>query len=429
MMRPYIVSAICTSDAFCDDGNACNGIETCNTTTGVCVAGTPLNCNDGNVCTDDSCNPASGCVHTNNTASCDDGNACTTADTCSGGICVGGPAPNCNDGNVCTDDSCNPASGCVHTNNTASCNDGNACTTADTCSGGTCVGGPAPNCNDGNLCTTDSCDPQTGCANVPVECPAGQQCDPTDGQCKTPPATFSISGKVTLNPSHSGLAGVTMTLSGDANATTVTDASGNYSFTGLAPGMYSVTPSRSGYKFGPPERKKTRILAADVTGVNFNAILIKKMAPGAATGGSLNIPSDPETTVHATEFVVNTTSVNAGRPLGTSPTYPALADGVTLNPRAATNPTALVLPAETALPAATVTRDVPLNEEESGQICVTVAPDGSITVVAVLSAPLSPADITAYCATLGALPMAPRASLLGIVDFAVPAAPVGIPLM
>jgi cysteine-rich repeat protein len=48
----------------CDDGNPCNGVETCNTATGQCVPGTPLNCNDGNACTDDSCIPQTGCVHT-----------------------------------------------------------------------------------------------------------------------------------------------------------------------------------------------------------------------------------------------------------------------------------------------------------------------------------------------------------------------------
>src|SRR5439155_9567356 len=51
--------------------------------------------NDGNVCTDDSCDPATGCVHAPNTASCTDGNACTTADTCAGSVCVGGPPPVC----------------------------------------------------------------------------------------------------------------------------------------------------------------------------------------------------------------------------------------------------------------------------------------------------------------------------------------------
>src|SRR5215510_6330619 len=73
----------------CNDGNACNGVETCNLATGSCVAGTPLVCNDGNACTTDGCNPASGCTFTSTTGSCTDGNACTTGDTCSGGSCVG----------------------------------------------------------------------------------------------------------------------------------------------------------------------------------------------------------------------------------------------------------------------------------------------------------------------------------------------------
>jgi hypothetical protein len=56
-----------------------------------------------------------GCVHTDNTAPCNDGNVCTTNDACSGGVSVGGPPLNCDDGNVCTDDTCSPATGCVHT--------------------------------------------------------------------------------------------------------------------------------------------------------------------------------------------------------------------------------------------------------------------------------------------------------------------------
>ena len=124
----------------CNDGNPCTTADTC--AGGVCVGGPALNCDDGNVCTTDSCNPATGCVNTPNTAPCDDGNACTTRDTCAGGACVGGPAANCNDANVCTTDSCNPATGCVHMANTAPCDDGNVCTTADTCAGGVCVGGP-----------------------------------------------------------------------------------------------------------------------------------------------------------------------------------------------------------------------------------------------------------------------------------------------
>ena len=86
-------------------------------------------------------------------ALCNDGNACTTADVCTAGVCVGGPALGCNDGNVCTDDSCDPATGCVHTPNSLPCNDGNPCTSGDACAGGACVGTPIPGCT----CTPTTC--------------------------------------------------------------------------------------------------------------------------------------------------------------------------------------------------------------------------------------------------------------------------------
>ena len=78
----------------CDDGIDCTN-DSCDALTGCINEPDDLNCDDGSVCTDDSCDPATGCVNSNNTASCDDGNACTTSDTCSGGICVGGAAPDC----------------------------------------------------------------------------------------------------------------------------------------------------------------------------------------------------------------------------------------------------------------------------------------------------------------------------------------------
>ncbi len=203
----------------CDDGSACTTSDICNG--GSCVGGAAPNCDDGNGCTDDSCNSLTGCGHVNNTAACDDGNACTTSDTCSAGGCVGGTALNCNDNNGCTDDGCNPASGCTHVNNNDPCSDGNACTTADACSGGACVGGPAPNCNDGNVCTDDSCNPQTGCeyVNNTAPCSDGNACTTGDtcsgGSCGPGGPTDCNDNNVctgdSCNPAtgctHSGLAG------------------------------------------------------------------------------------------------------------------------------------------------------------------------------------------------------------------------------
>ena len=65
--------------------------------------------------------------------------------------------------------------------------------------------------------------------------------------------TFTISGQV-ANLAGPGVTGVTMTLTGSANATTTTDSNGNYTFTEPAGGTYTVTPTDpgAGYTFTPP---------------------------------------------------------------------------------------------------------------------------------------------------------------------------------
>jgi hypothetical protein len=112
----------CTSNGTCSDGNACNGTETCQG--GLCRTGTPLSCSDGNVCTSDACSVQTGCVNTplpscqscGTSAECDDGDPCNGPETCQGGRCRSGLAlaPNCQDGDPCTLDRCDAASGCVH---------------------------------------------------------------------------------------------------------------------------------------------------------------------------------------------------------------------------------------------------------------------------------------------------------------------------
>ena len=59
-----------------------------------------------------------------------------------------------------------------------------------------------------------------------------------------------------------------MTLSGGKSGTTITDASGNYTFTGLDNGSYTVTPSRTGFTFSPTDNTQT-VSGADITAVNF----------------------------------------------------------------------------------------------------------------------------------------------------------------
>jgi hypothetical protein len=60
---------------------------------------------------------------------------------------------------------------------------------------------------------------------------------------------YTISGRVLLGSAP--FSGVVVTLSGTQNKTTVTDASGNYSFTAQAEGNYVVTPQSANYSFQP----------------------------------------------------------------------------------------------------------------------------------------------------------------------------------
>lgn len=54
----------CAADEDCDDSLNCTGTETCDVTAHVCVAGTMLDCTDGDGCTDDLCDDTlGGCIN------------------------------------------------------------------------------------------------------------------------------------------------------------------------------------------------------------------------------------------------------------------------------------------------------------------------------------------------------------------------------
>ena len=119
-------------------------------------------------------------------------------------------------------------------------------------------------------------------------------------------------------------------------------------------------------------------------------------APDAPFGGFPDIPADPATTGQVMEFVVNSALLQ--------PT-----DATT------TSPLNLKLNAEGPLGASSVTRQVSLNEEGSATVCV----NAMNTVIPDVLPPL--------CGGLG-VPAAPKAAVLGKVDLANPAMPLGIPL-
>ena len=164
----------------CDDGDVCNGIETCGDDG--CVAGTPLACADENVCNgEESCDPVAGCLPGKAVLCADDGDVCNGPEVCEPTTgCVSAGGPSCDDGSSCTTDSCDPAAGCVHAVNPnaagccssdADCDDGNACTAA-TCQAGTCVV-----TNTAGPCTTgDPCDQAGVCSDGACVAAAAPSC-------------------------------------------------------------------------------------------------------------------------------------------------------------------------------------------------------------------------------------------------------------
>jgi hypothetical protein len=83
----------------------------------------------------------------------------------------------------------------------------------------------------------------------------------------TPNPTWSISG--TISPASLG-ANVPLALSGSATANTTTDSNGNFTFSNLQNGNYTVTPSQAGEQFTPASQT-TSINGASVGNLNFSA--------------------------------------------------------------------------------------------------------------------------------------------------------------
>jgi len=79
---------------------------------------------------------------------------------------------------------------------------------------------------------------------------------------------FSVSGNI--SPSSAGN-GTSVALSGPSSASTTANSSGNYSFSGLTNGTYTITPIHSGYTF-TPNVQNFSIDGSDVSGINFTAV-------------------------------------------------------------------------------------------------------------------------------------------------------------
>ena len=219
----------CTTASDCDDGDACNGTESC--TAGRCAPGTAVSCDDFISCTADTCNASDGaCSHTPDDsvcsdglmcdptdgciprppcladADCDDGAMCNGVETCDPAIgCLLGTAPSCDDGFACTSDSCDAATdACVHTPSASSCDDGLVCDGVEACdpsapgaNAAGCVTSAPPVCNDGIACTVDSCSEAAGGCTTSLSdsacddgrfCNGVEHCTATGCAAGTPPS-------------------------------------------------------------------------------------------------------------------------------------------------------------------------------------------------------------------------------------------------
>jgi DNA-binding beta-propeller fold protein YncE len=125
-------------------------------------------------------------------------------------------------------------------------------------------------------------------------CSSTSSSDSTPATATTPTpdaAAYSISGTVSLW--GAGLPGVTMTLKTYTTSTTMTEAGGHYSFTGLTNGDYSITPSKTGFVFNPQDSKQTlnNGRVTGVTGVDFTATN-KWDTPGIPWGVAVDSAGD-----------------------------------------------------------------------------------------------------------------------------------------
>jgi hypothetical protein len=80
--------------------------------------------------------------------------------------------------------------------------------------------------------------------------------------------TFTLSGTI----SGSGGSGATVKLTGTTTATVTANTSGQFTFTGLPNGTYTVTPSKGLHVYNPTKQTVT-VSGANKTGVNFSTLL------------------------------------------------------------------------------------------------------------------------------------------------------------
>lgn len=154
-----VINLPVSAGTSCGDNDACNGEESCDAN-GACLGGTPAIIDDGNPCTLDACSAAQGVTHASVAAGqgCDDGDVCNGAETCdaSGSCLAGTPLSTTIEEDACiTGASCDPFAGLElsFAPEGTACSEGFVCDGAGAClrdqGGGTLPIPPAPGATNG----------------------------------------------------------------------------------------------------------------------------------------------------------------------------------------------------------------------------------------------------------------------------------------
>jgi hypothetical protein len=100
------------------------------------------------------------------------------------------------------------------------------------------------------------------------------------------PGNASISGRIT-DVNNVGIVGIS--ISDNAGHTAVTNSAGQYSLTGLAAGLYTITPSKTGYSFTPPSRTIQLERSAAMAGYTFSATPIPVPGQRGSIAGTVSV--------------------------------------------------------------------------------------------------------------------------------------------
>lgn len=134
-------------------------------------------------------------------------------------------------------------------------------------------------------------------------------CD-DDEDVVQPGVKYSISGSIKTS-SGAGVANILVELSGAKNANTTTDANGNFTFTDLESGNYTVTPQSEDYKFDPSSRTISNLSSNQTVNFTQLELIVGKWVSTGENLAPLLLALFPYDSIYATFNSNNTYNVVA----------------------------------------------------------------------------------------------------------------------